>query len=293
MRYLFKSVNLIGDGLYIGPALRAWLKKAGANSLQDEIYLWTLNDHIAPLYQGMVRDLVEIKTVFERPQGEFKFEHTFDVNKAFLVSNDKKQHLADSYADLLNVKLEGGNERLKPIYIPEEPAEEYRDKIYELDNDMILISAFSASCSGRDPKVGIPNKMLPWAKWIPMLNLLREEFPNNNIRFLGAPADVIPDGYLHKITQPGEYMRGIPLNDLALIMKRAKLLVTVDNGMSHLGASQETPTFLFYPRCLGTHYILPIGNPNMSYVHMDPVTVNPAQLRFALNHFIQKIKHKE
>jgi ADP-heptose:LPS heptosyltransferase len=159
-------------------------------------------------------------------------------------------------------------------------------------NGCILISMFSASCTSRDkdtPNLP-PNKMLPWPKWKPMLNFLRESFPDTPIRFIGAPTDFVPNGYASDITRPGEYMLGIPLNTLALLMQKAKLLVTIDNGMSHLGASQETPTYLMYPRCLGTHYILPIGNPNLTYVHMDPVHVNPAQLLKGLQFTVGRLK---
>jgi ADP-heptose:LPS heptosyltransferase len=85
-------------------------------------------------------------------------------------------------------------------------------------------------------------------------------------------------------------MLHIPLNRLALIMQHAKLVVTIDNGMSHLAASQSANTFLMYPQCLGTHYILPIGNPNLEYVQMNPVYVSPAQLLFGLKKAVERFK---
>jgi hypothetical protein len=285
MRALFKSVNLIGDALYVGPALRAWIKQQKG---PVEIWLETLNDHVAPLYYGMVRDFLHgeryheearhLKTfavIHNHPEGQFDFEHTFDVSAAFKLSDQKKQHLATSYAELLGVKIGDTKESLKPIYIPD-TGEIPPPTIPE---GCILVSMFSASCSGRDPKCNyVPNKMLPWLKWEPMLNYLRLQFPDTPIKFLGAPADMVPNGYAMNIVRPGEYMLGIPLNRLALIMKTAKLLVTIDNGMSHLGASQETPTFLMYPVALGPHYILPIGNPNLVWLHMNPVTVDKERL---------------
>jgi ADP-heptose:LPS heptosyltransferase len=293
MRALFKSVNLIGDALYVGPALRAWIEKNHKSS-KDEVYLETLKDHITPLYEGMVRDfpwyVTWFKVVHERPEGEFDFEHHFNVSRAFHLSDEKKQHVATSYAELLAVEVPD----ISPVYhIDYEDAVKDSDLV-ESVNGSIIISAFSMSCQSRDAKTkGLPpNKMLPWPKWKPMMELLRHEFPDTPIRFVGAPTDMIPNGYAMEIVEPGEYMLGIPLNTLALIMKHAKLVVTIDNGMSHLAATQKTPTFLMYPRCLGTHYILP-PNPNMAYVHMDPVSVSPAQLRYYLNHKIQQIKTLE
>src|ERR1700756_1002372 len=277
MRVLFKSVNLIGDSLYIGPALRKWLQKTAVR--EDEIYMWTLNDHIAPLYPGMIRDMeYKLKVVFDRPEGNFDFEHVFNVNDAFALSDKKKQHVAESYAELLGVELDryipnapgiASKATLKPIFIPEQ--ETLSPEMARLGTERpILISMFSASCESRDKDhPGLPpNKMIPWEKWIPMIELLRKEYPDVPIRFLGAPTDMVPDEYVvdtakyaFAIVRPGEYMLGIPLNQLAIIMQYARLVVTIDNGMSHLAASQEAPTCLFYPRCLGPWYILPIGNP--------------------------------
>jgi ADP-heptose:LPS heptosyltransferase len=252
--------------------------------------MWTLNDHVAPLYAGMVRDLdVDFHTCFEAPVDQVPdFKHTFDVNAAFKLSDQKKQHLAKSYADLLGVEIGDQKSDLKPIYIPVDdgtvPLKE--DLVNSLEG-CILVSMFSASCTGRDPKCNyIPNKMLPWEKWKPMLDFLRIHFPETPIRFLGAPTDETPSilgGY-------GVTMLGIPLNRLALIMHSAKLLVTIDNGMSHLGASQELCTYLMYPKALGLHYILPIGNPNLVFVHMNPVTVDPAYLLNGLQYAVGKFE---
>src|ERR1017187_6480431 len=130
MRALFVSKNLIGDALSISPAWRQWLQSCWAHELEGEIYMQTLPDHVAPLYQGMVRDLVKIETVFERPEGTFDFEHVFDVSKAFQISDQKKCHVAESYAELLGVTLPGEykkpgeyNPRVKPTYIPDDYGE--------------------------------------------------------------------------------------------------------------------------------------------------------------------------
>jgi ADP-heptose:LPS heptosyltransferase len=296
MRYYFRSVNLIGDALNISPAWRQWIKENchwNNNGPNDEIYMQTLPDHTAPLYQGMVRDLVKIQTVFEKPEGEFDFQHTFNVNDAFALCDKNKCHIADAYAELLGVKLTGANDRLKPTYIPETFAisGDIGDIIDPEFKDNILISMFSASCTSRDPKIGIPNKCVPYIKWKPMFAYLRDRFPDTPIRILGAPTDRVPEEFESQLgIKQGEYMLGIPLNRLSLIMKSAKLLVSVDNGMGHLGASQETPTFLMYPSCLGVHYILPAGNPNLEYVQMNPVYVNPAQLLFGLKKAIERFK---
>jgi hypothetical protein len=292
MRVLFKSNNLIGDALNLSPALRAWLRNRYYK--EDNIYMQTLPDHVAPLYAGMVRDFPDLwfKTVFNRPEGTFDFEFNFDVNQAFIISDQDKIHIAESYAKMLGVELTGGLERLKPTYIPDD--NKWMEGPHETLGSLkgcILISMFSASCESRDKNTpGLPpNKMINEYKWKPMLELLKNEYPDVPIRFLGAETDVLPD----ILKEFGEPMFHIPLNRLALIMQKARLLVTIDNGMAHLGASQEIPMFEMYPRCLSPHYILPVGNPNLVWVQIDPVHVNPAQLKFVLGKAIERFKAKE
>ena len=287
MRALFVSNNLIGDGIYISAALREWAE----HHRNYDIVIQTLPDHVAPLYKGMLDRYVDI--VFQRPEGEFDFEHTFNVNDAFTLSDKNKQHLAKSYSDLLGVKIGDSPEDIGPFFNPTGNNFTQKDWV-DIDclNGCILISMFSASDASRGNPPGPMNKMLPWAKWKPMLNLIRERYPNTIIKFLGAPTDMVPNGYAMDIVREGEYMLGIPLHKLAFIMKNAKMLVTIDNGMGHLAASQKTPTFLMYPRCLGLHYILPIGNPNLMYCHMEPNFVSPVQLKYGLDCAMRKFDTK-
>lgn len=294
MRYLFKSNNLIGDGLYTSGALRSWLKAHYTPG--DIVYMQTLPDHIQHLYPGMVRDMnIDMKIVYERPELPFEFEHVFDVTPAFVISNKEKVHIAEAYAKLLGVELEGvGRLKLKPTYIPEynEDTEGHNLEIVDL-HDCILISMYSMSCSSRGNTPGPPNKMIPWEKWKPMIELLRKEFPKSQIRTLGSEHDTQMTPMEFRRFLLGNYvepMHAIPLNRLAIIMQNAKLLVTIDNGMGHLAASQGLNTFLMYPRALMPHYIVPFGNLKMDYIHIDPVAVSVGRLVSGLEYTIKRVK---
>lgn len=301
MKALFESINLIGDALYISPALRSWITK---QEQPVEVYLHTLNDHIAPLYRGMVEDMLQedpddrprhlktFVTCFKVLDEEFDFRWRFDVGEAFQLSHHKRQHLAHSYADLLGVDIPHTKEGINPVFIPYGSLD---DSVQDLGlKGCVLISMFSASCSSRGAVPQPPNKMLPWIKWPMMLNELRRSYPSAPIRILGAPTDTVPEEMSLLCHTLGiEPMFGIPLNRLALIMQKAALLVTIDNGMSHLAASQKTPTFLMYPQCLSPYYICPVGNPNMVYVQINPVTVQAAYLHQALQFAIRRLKEKK
>ena len=298
-RALFKSVNLIGDALYISPALRQWHQQ----NPDYEIEIQTLNDHVARLYYGMGVPLRAIHNY--QPKLQYDFQHTFDVNQAFKLSDEKKQHIAESYADLLGVKLDKklrcadndperdckcGGERGKSSCMFPGTDMSHVGPFYEPPKDLemvtspeaVLVSMFSASCSSRGNPPGPPNKMLLTYKWKPILKAIRKQFPLSPIWFLGAPTDQVPQELLELIQNNGGPMLGIPLDRLALVMRDCKFVVTLDNGMAHLAASQKVREFVFYPRALGTHYILPVGNSNMRYVHMDPNTISPAEILWRL-----------
>lgn len=292
MRALFISNNLVGDSLYVGPALRQYYQEHP----DAEIHIQTLPNFAASMYSRMgVPVTVHTEEV---SRDDFDFVHTFDCNRAFQVSHEKKCHIAESYADLLGVKIvpEITPEMMKnvdqtkpwykpwvkPIFIPTE------EEISENEKGLILVSAYSNSCTSQQGQR--PNKMLPWPKWKVILRLLRTYgYP---IRFIGGMKERIP----LEISED-EYLLGTSLNRTALIMQQAKLLMTVDNGMSHLAASQELSTVLTYPSCLGLHYILPIGNRNLMYVQCDPYTVDTARLvavmRDWLNYYFKLVRQKE
>src|SRR6266566_2763101 len=239
-RALFRSVNLIGDGLYIQPALAAWMKE----HLDWEVDLLTLDDHATCIYEGMG---LPFRVVFDK-QGEYDFEFAFDVNKAFSLGDREKIHIADAYAKLLGVKIEN---RL-PYYKPPDG---------QTEPGLILLSMFSRSCASREGKP--PNKMIGWVHWMQIIALLNQYGP---IAVLGAPDDraALP-------LSEDQYYTGLPLEQIARLMRDAKLLVTIDNGLAHLAATQGTPMIEFYPACLGKHWIIPPTLPGKLFlVHMDP-----------------------
>lgn len=263
MKALFKSINLIGDGLYISTPLQAWHKK----NPDAEITILTLKDHITELYEGMG---VPCNIVHMADESAYDFVFNFDCGQAFMIGDRDKCHIAEAYAKMLGVEIETAG----PVY--EAP-------LYMVPMGMIYVAPFSRSCSSHEGKP--PNKMLPFDKWAILLRYLRTLGP---IELLGGPNDVWP-------SSPDPVMRfsefekvfGLSLGEVARRLKFAKLLVTVDNGIGHLAASQQTPTVVFYPECLGIHWITPVGNPNAVAIQINPATVAPVLLLKKLKEVIE------
>lgn len=276
MRALFTSINLIGDGLCISAALRAWHRQ----NPECEIDLLTDTGVAAELYKGMG---VPLRVIFEPTEHEehngvqiaykidYAFYFTFDVNKAFAICDQKKCHLAQGYADLLGVTIGENAADLGPFYDPPY-VEEDTALVESIPQGTILLAPFSRSCASHDGKP--PNKCLPWAKWKRIVEFLRKT--GHPIRVTGGPndrADAL--GFSEE-----EYLAGFPLRPLARAMKEGRIhvMLSVDNGLSHLAGSQKQPQILYYPMCLGLHYAVPWSNPNVVPIHIDPALVDPAQL---------------
>lgn len=302
---LFISRNLIGDGLMISPAFRQWHKL----NPDAEITLLTHLNHVTTIYERMgVPVTVLTDEEHARSLGPYDLEHTFDCSVAFGLCDERYRawrtaeprthhpgyirgaHIADAYAELLGIELppRPDNRHIQPVFKPDQVlAHSIHDhsELIRMSKGKVLVSMFSASCTSRE---GLPpNKMLPWTKWVPILAYLRRTFGEGSLRFLGAPEDRAPPGL--QIPE-NEYWTGIPLNTLALMMCQASLVVTLDNGMSHLASSQDAREVVFYPACLGLHYIVPYGNPNLAVMQANPPTVDPRSIVRALDLFVSDFK---
>lgn len=259
-RACFKSHNLVGDGLYIQPTLEQWAKEHEG----WDIDLWTLNDYVTCIYPRM--GIPNLRVVFE-PEGPYDFEFNFDVSKAFKLSDQHQCHISTSYGKMLGYDI-----------VPRRVKFQVSDR-NDHEKGLILLSMFSASCSSR--KGGPPNKMLSWAHWNQIIELVRQYGP---IASLGGPDDApqLP------ISEDERY-HALPLELVARMMRDAQVLITVDNGMAHLAATQATPTIEFYPTILGMHYIVPSGNPNLIVKQMDPTQIMVADAVFVVREALKQL----
>jgi ADP-heptose:LPS heptosyltransferase len=272
MRALFTSKNLIGDALYIQPALEEWAKAHPDWGID----LLTNDDHIASLYEGMVPKFQKqepgwptspvYQLVFE-PKGSYDFEHVFDVSAAFSLGDKEKIHISTAYAKLLGYDVDPRRVKYTPT-----AAEDHQ-------KGLILLSMQSNSCASRQGKP--PNKMISWAHWLPILNMCRQVSP---IGVLGGPQEraKLP-------VSEDEYYTGLPLEHVARMLRDARLLITIDNGIGHLAASQGTPTILFYPACLGLHWIVPSGNSDLLVCQIDPIAIQPAECQLIVRRGMEKL----
>jgi len=262
-RALFVSKNLLGDGLYIGPVAKRWHELHPDYSID----LLTIPNHAVQAYDYMQ---VPWRVLFE-PQSPYDFEFCFDVDKAFAIASYRRCHLVEAYAAMLLVP---GPFEKRPNYNPP-----------YLGSHLCryaLISPFSMSCASRGNPPAPANKILPWQKWIAILDVLKMRGIAHT--FIAQGTDPLPkdaNAIIDCLEKP------LGMVELTNIMRLSFGLITVDNGMVHLAASQNVPTFLLSPACLSTTYIAPVDNPNLRIQVMDPLTVDANSLSQEIDDWVK------
>lgn len=312
MKALVVSRNLIGDSCYIQPAVKKWQELHPDWQLD----LLTHKNHITVLYYGMGIKWTNIyfDDCPETDASNYDSKFILGAGDAGVISDRKKVHIAEGYADMMGVKLDepyvktefGTFRAIHPYFDPQTslvggdaPTEEDMDAFdYGIDlshhlRGCVLWSPFSASCTSQEKdKNGViigkaPNKMLATEAWMDAITYMRSLGP---LRLLGSKNELVPA--MWKLTMEETGLLGLPLAETALLMRQAKLVVTVDNGMGHLAASQDANHVVFYPMCLGMHFIVPWGANFTVPVHMDPASMNSALVYHVLQRSLPKLERQ-
>lgn len=286
-RALIISTNLIGDTLCAGIAIREFFRVKKDEF--EEIDLITNEDHITKIYEGLGVEWTNIFTgvidtdkMSTEPTISYQKIYKLGAGDAGKYCDDKQCHIVEGFCNILGIEpprvetvqvAQGTFKAWKPEYNPWRTLDSLSLE-EDIPSGLVLFSPFSASCSSRS---GLPaNKMIPSEKWLPIINFLRTLGP---IRMLGAPDDR-PDASWQLSEE--EIMTGVPLDWLAAVMKKSKLVITIDNGMGHLAASQDAKHILLYPMCLGLHFILPWGANYTVPIQIEPTQVAAAQLMWSI-----------
>jgi hypothetical protein len=266
-RALLYSCNLVGDGLYIGPVAKRWYETKGKDF--DEVYLQTCPNHAVDIYKGMG---VPWQVVTERDSGPYDYEFKFDAGLAFELTNKKRCHLMTAYADMMGVNVAG------LPFIPN-----YQPPEIEIPDDLknrILVS--HVSFSGTDIKA--PRT---WEHWRVLLDTMKEAYPDSKFGILGGKDEKI---YPEMGVPEDEYLLGLSMAETALAMRHSKCVLTIDNGMAHLAASQKANQFYLAAWVLHLYFVLPWGNPNLRVWHFDPNTYDIYAVNEALKSSIRDWK---
>src|ERR1039458_1888447 len=314
---LVVSRNLCGDSLYIQPAVKKWQ----AEHPDWQLDLLTHKNYIAVLYYGMGINWHQVFFDDSEQTDASQYDSKFllGAGDAGKLANDKRCHIAEAYADMMGVKLDepiietpfGKFRAIKPYFDPIVALTLMEGlKIdwvktgsglklgnwhvsYTGDCEPVLWSPFSASCTsqekGKDGKLlgKPPNKMLTSESWLDAINYMRTLGP---LRLLGGPNEVVPAEW--QLTLDEQETLGLPLAETALLMKQSRLVVTVDNGMGHIAASQDCNVVVFYPMVLSLGFIFPWGNPWSVPIHMNPQNITSASALYYIERSVKWLERQ-
>jgi hypothetical protein len=215
------------------------------------------------------------QVVENREPEPYDYEFDFNTTEAWRLSDKKRFPLMLSFAEMMGVDMTGVP--YVPIYQPPEM------EIPEEWKNRVLLSLMSFS----DPINKTPRKV---TDWLVLFDTLRKEYPDSKFGFIGGKDERLPDELDIK---EDEYLLGIPFEETAHIMRHAKCVVTIDNGMAHLATSQKARQFYLAAACLKLYYIVGWGNPNLRVWHFDPFTADINVVNEALKSSIRDWKSYE
>lgn len=183
----------------------------------------------------------------------------------------KQLHISEGYSRMLGVTLN--------TIVPT-TAWQRVDDTERLD-PFILISPFSRSCSVHT--TGKANKTLEDWKWEHIIHSLRAH--NLPIKVLAGPKD-----YLKQCSiSVDDYITCRDLYHLELVLKSAKLLVTLDNGIGHIAAALEIPMIYLWPTVSSIDFIYPKWHSKSKALIMTPTEAAPIAMFVGFRKFVREL----
>lgn len=251
MKVLIKhEADLIGDCLCAFPAI---LKKAESS----ELSLWIRNKHVQSLFKAPSH----LTLLLDEPSGAEvrKFDQVFSPNlSTVFFERHAKEHMIQTYFHLLELPI--------PQDIPP-PSVQFAPTSDRYD---FLISPYSYS--------GTLTKEWPLGNWYPILDRLLKV---GSVGILGSGQGLYknpPCPFFQSVS----YVYDRPLPEVATLISRARLVLTVDNGISHLTHAVGAPHILLYPIILPVCWVQNPRN-NVAMIREDPARLNPDRVLNILN----------
>ncbi len=244
---LFASVNLIGDTITQSPAIRLYKKLHPG----EEIHWVIQDDPMRSLFSDManyeVCDHVFFDCDTERIRAmaypEYQKHFLMDVQRAFQIGSKECIHISRAYGIMIGVDVLE-NDILPTIPLPTEALNEIC-----VPPRTLVISPISTSNA---PKFGFAgNKNLPWEAWPKIVDLFFNAGRIENHTVLIRDIDQEPD---------------VPMNVLKMTLSNAIAYIAkacveggaycgVDNGITHIAAGLQVPTFCIYPVALSDVWV--------------------------------------
>lgn len=240
---LIASVNLIGDTLTQTPAIHRYMEEHP----NDDV-TWLLHENPStelflhcgiPVRRIRSEDPGDSSAVSEMrvPGMDFHKKISLSCTKAWNLSLNKGEHIAQGYARQLGVKLDG-HEVVPILNLP-------ASRLRENGRRWLPVSINSASNDPVDGDGFSGNKNFPVKRWVEVLKpfVARGYVP---IQLLG-PED--------HVEIPGIDLACCSIVEAAQFIRDCGVYAGVDNGITHIAVAVGAKCFVIYPECLPTTWV--------------------------------------
>lgn len=274
-RKCLSVVNLLGDSIYLLGPVKKYIEQH-----LDEVAAILVDHGIGgQLFERQFRDS---GIPFVHSEEEAR---EIDPNIEFLYLNagragelcyarersvGKCPHISEGYALLLGVNIEG----------QQSPPIDWQHYTFH-SQEYSLISPFSRSCSRHSGQR--PNKTLDDWKWEPIIQFLRRH-NYAPVKVIGAPNERLNQCSLLE----SDYLSTPNLQELELAMRKASMVISIDNGIAHFASALGLKTVVLWNAAANPDFIAPKWSPNTAIAYMgDPNPVQPAQLLVGVRKMVQ------
>jgi hypothetical protein len=285
---IINAVNLLGDSLYTLQPIQQYLETPlfpdeethriilvadrgiAYQMFEDTFPTWEVYDNIDKAIQSCRQgEDVSIIRLDAGSSGHICFTNA--------QKTGHQMHISEGFAQMLGIKLNGPVEPYAPWWNLEHKQDDVK---------RIGIAPFSRSCSRHSGE--LPNKTLDDHKWNPIQAYLRMHF--DELRVIGGPKERLNGCPISE----EEYWCASSFTDLRQKLKNLTMLITVDNGLSHIASALDVPTVILWPRVSSEDFIMPKWAPKTKYIKpIDPNTITAAVLLSGIRKFTQMLFNEE
>lgn len=271
-KVIFILHSLLGDGLMTLSVIKQYKEE----NPENELFLITPNTDTYRLYDLVpevkhlsfpIEKVEEFKKIYGNPAGKLNkvysdksgfvfdagvaYQNAINMSKARVHNNMivlNAKHMSCGYAKDLNINLDSPH---YDLILPEENIKWANNYLSNFKKPVIIVSTKSNSCSSQDKTRVLPaNKMLDVKIWNDVIEQFSEDY---DLVFSYAPGETPLEGLNEAHTYIGD-----SILNYAALLKECHLVVTIDNGTSHLAGAVNANITAIYgqvqPGMVGSYH---------------------------------------
>lgn len=264
---IIRNVNLLGDTLYTLKPIAEYRMQHPAETVVVEVGAGFAADMVFRQFRGLLEVCNPASENFGRLEadryinlyagraGVYALQH--------LEKTGTRLHISECFAAMLDVDFRSWNKDVRPLTGWANDGE-------VLGGDYVVIAPFSRSCARH--RHLRPNKTIDHVKWIPAIEWLLSK--GLRVTILCGPGEV------WEARQEGlDFFYAQHFQQLIDLLRGAKAIITVDNGVSHIASALGCRTLIFWPPVSERSFIAPLWNKDTLLMPIRPDRIRADAVR--------------